>query len=182
MPGSRATAGALAAALCAVALAACGDDDQGTIPEDQGQAMLDQVATVESLVDQGECNDARSAAVGFTQQVDELPDEVDREVQAALVEAGANLVELTQNPDQCEPVVTGPSGVAETVPDEEEETPEQTLPDEETPEEETEQPEETPLKDTGGETKTGGGSSNGEDGGDTGSGSGSTGGIGSGGG
>ena len=152
MPGIRAIASALAA-VCAVAgLAACGSDDEGTIPQENGQLMLAQLEDVEQAVDAQDCDTARSAAVGFTDQVDALPSEVDSEVRDALVEAGNQLVALTQDPEQCTPVDTGASDDATQT-----EQPETEIPEEqEVPEEDTTD-EETPPPDEGGDGNSGNG-------------------------
>lgn len=114
MPGIRArTTCALALAACALALGACGNDDEGTIPREQGEVLLAQLAAVEDAVDNGLCDAARSSAVEFAAAVSELPEDVDADVRAALVEASANLAELADDPSQCTPADTGTTDVVE---------------------------------------------------------------------
>jgi hypothetical protein len=172
MPGIRATASALAA-VCVVGLAACGGDDGGTIPPENGDALLAQLDDVEQSIAAGDCDTARSAAVGFNDLVNDLPDDVDADVQKALAEGGGNLVELTSNSEQCTPVDTGASGeVEQTEPAPEPPAEEETTPDEETPPAD----EETPPADEGGNGNQGNGNSGG---GNEGDGESSGGGIGS---
>ena len=178
MPGIRATASALAV-VCAVALTACGSDDEGTIPPENGDAMLAQLDDVEQSVAANDCDTARSAAVGFTEQVDDLPSEVDPDVRKALVDAGNNLVQLTTDADQCSQTITGPSGqtgaTEETDPTTEPPAEETPPPEEETPPAE----EETPPADEGGNGNQGNGNGNGNGGEFSGGGENSGGGIGS---
>ena len=54
MPGNRALLSALAAAACAVGVAACGgDDEDGPIPAEQGNQLLDQLDEIEAAVSEG---------------------------------------------------------------------------------------------------------------------------------
>lgn len=131
---------ALVAVACAAALGACGNDEPGTIPTDTGQQLLTQLDAVESAVEEGDCDTARENAVEFSELVSNLPEDVDGELRRALVEASANLVELTDDPEQCEPD-TGPTG--ETgVTDEVTEVPEAPVPVEPEAPEEEDEPEE----------------------------------------
>ena len=103
MPGIRSkTASALAAAALAAGIAACGGDDDGTIPRDQGERLLAQLDEIESAVDNGQCDVAQAVADSFAQDVDRLPEAVNGEVRGGLEEAGANLRDLADDPDQCE--------------------------------------------------------------------------------
>jgi len=121
MPGIRAITGALAVAACAAALAACGGDDEaGSIPEDQGNQLLGLLDQIDSLVEEGRCDEAQAAAVEFGGQVNQLPSAVDGELRNALVEASARLETLTE--DQCDEPEIGPSDDAEVVPTEPEPT------------------------------------------------------------
>ena len=114
MPGIRArTTCALAVAACALAFGACGNDEEGTIPREEGELLLAQLAAIEDAVDNRLCDAARSSAVEFAATVGELPEDVDPEVRAALVEASANLANLADDPTQCTPVDTGTTDVAE---------------------------------------------------------------------
>ena len=114
MPGIRArTTCALAVAACVFAFGACGNDDESTIPREEGEVLLAQLAAIEDAVGNGLCEAARSSAVEFATAVSELPEEVDPEVRAALVEASANLAELADDPTQCKSADTGTTDVVE---------------------------------------------------------------------
>jgi hypothetical protein len=110
MPGIRAISGALAVAACALGLAACGGDEEGgPIPQDSGEMLLGQLDQIETAVEAGACGTAQAAAVSFAEGVNDLPPEVGGELRTRLVEASANLEELSQT--QCdEPPPTGATG------------------------------------------------------------------------
>ena len=95
-------------------MSACGGDDEGTIPPDAGQRLLDQLAQVEGAVDAGDCDRAQEAAVTFATGVSDLPPEVDGDVRDGLVDASAQLEELSADPQQC--IETGATGETGTVP------------------------------------------------------------------
>jgi hypothetical protein len=115
MPGIRATSGALAVVACAVGLAACGgDEDDGPIPQDAGDALIAQLDQIESAVEEGACDAAQATALEFAQGVNDLPPEVSGELRERLVEASANLEELSQT--QCEVPDTGTTGETGEVP------------------------------------------------------------------
>jgi hypothetical protein len=111
MPGIRVT---LAVVACSVGLAACGsEDDAGPIPREQGDSLLAQLDQIEQAAQAGLCEEAQATALSFAQSVNDLPSEVDGELRQALVEASANLEQLST--EQCEPVI-GPSGGTGEVP------------------------------------------------------------------
>ncbi len=95
-------------ALCTLVLAACGDDEDGTIPDEPAQSLQAQLDQIEASVGAGECDAAQTQAVGFAQSVNELPDDVDSRVREKLVEAAGNLAALTGT--QCEEPDTGTTG------------------------------------------------------------------------
>ena len=166
MPGIRALTSAMAAVACATALAACGgEDENGPIPPEQGNQLLERLSEIEAAVDQGDCDRARQLAVGLAEDVGRLPLVEDPELRDALVEASGNLVSLTEDPQECQPD-TGATGPAETVPTTETTTPTTTEPTTtEEPEEEDEgrgPPDEPPG---GGKGDPGGGNDNGNGGG-----------------
>jgi len=180
MPGIRASSSALAVAACAAALAACGGDDEGgPIPQEAGDQLIDQLDQIQTLVNDGFCDEAQQVAVSFATGVNELPEEVSGELRDRLVDASSNLESLTT--DQCTGA-TGASGETGEVPPEttEEPTTEETT-EPTTTEEEEPPPDEDdgggPPADTPGNGDPGGGNEGGGSvGGDEGSG-----GIGSGG-
>lgn len=117
VPGTRAIRGALATFACAFALTACGGgEDGGTIPAGDGEDLLAQLDRIDSLITDGECDAAQAEATDFAEQVSALSGEVEGNVRDALVDASANLAELSQ--DQCEPAETGASGEEGAVPEE----------------------------------------------------------------
>jgi hypothetical protein len=84
---------ALAAGL--ILAAGCGSgDDEGTIPTDGEQALLDRLAAVEAALADGDCDLAASEADAFHDQANLLPKLEDQEVKTAIQEAGARLEEL----------------------------------------------------------------------------------------
>ena len=182
MPGIRASSSALAVVACASALAACGGDDEGgPIPQEAGDQLIGQLDQIETLVSDGDCDEAQqTAASASRRRVNELPEEVGGELRDRLVEASGNLESLTT--DQCTPATgaTGETGEVQPETTEEPTTPEETT-EPTTTEEDEPPPEEDdgggPPADTPGNSDPGGGNEGGGNiGGDEGSG-----GIGSGG-
>jgi hypothetical protein len=98
-------------ATCAFALVACGSDDEGTIPPDDAQAMLDALGDAQAERDEQDCAGLADAAGNLITEVDDLPDSVDPEVRTALAEGGQNLQDLASDESKCEPAgPTGPTG------------------------------------------------------------------------
>ena len=99
--GKRAILGAMATAACALAVSACGgEEEEGTIPQDQAaqiEALLNQL---EQRLDEGNCKGAEDTALEITIRVEALPDQVDGELRQTLVAASSNLVD--QSRTQCE--------------------------------------------------------------------------------
>jgi len=124
VPGIRARFGAMAAFACALTLAACGGgSDEGTIPQDEGQAILDQLAQVDQQVSDGECDAAEATALDLAEEINNLPSEVDGELRQTLITASGRLIEQTRDPQQCkepepEPPPTGASGEEGVLPEE----------------------------------------------------------------
>ena len=115
MPGKLLNTIRLAAVACVLAIAGCGGDDgEGTIPPDAAEALLAELAAVESNVRQGDCDAARDGSEAFAGTVNELPGEVDPDVRSGLVRASSNLVELIES--DCEEAHTGASGEEGVVP------------------------------------------------------------------
>ncbi|MQA73238.1 MAG: hypothetical protein GEU88_02605 [Solirubrobacterales bacterium] len=92
-----------------LALASCGSGDEGTIPQDDSEALISLTEAIESAVANGDCDAARERANQLADEVEALPPEVDPDVQKGLLDAAANLVEKAQDPEQCE-VATGATG------------------------------------------------------------------------
>jgi hypothetical protein len=118
MPGPRRRLAATAAiAAAALGLAACGSEDDGTIPRDDAEAMLAFLSEVQSAVDAGACTSATTDASQFVEAVNQLPKDVGTETKEELRAAGENLVEMTQDetkcaePDEDPPPDTGTTGI-----------------------------------------------------------------------
>jgi hypothetical protein len=96
--------------VCAFALgfSACGGDDDGTIPPDDADNLLNQVEAVKDAVDEGNCELAQDHAQELISVVNNLPNEVDSKVASELTKAASNLDELAADPTEC---VSGASGV-----------------------------------------------------------------------
>jgi hypothetical protein len=103
VPGTRilARVGTACAIALTPTLSACGgDDDQGTIPQAEGNAILDQLETVQEQVDAGECDAAEETAQQVQAAIDGIGQDVSDELEEALVSASGNLTALTRT--QCE--------------------------------------------------------------------------------
>jgi hypothetical protein len=118
----RKTSAAVGAVAVAVAVAACGSDDEKTIPPDASEQLIAQLQEVESQVSAGRCELAQSEAQGFRSSVDQLPAEVGTETKEELRELANNLISLASNPDQCEAPEAGATGEDGVVPEETETT------------------------------------------------------------
>jgi hypothetical protein len=166
--------------LClASILAGCGGGgEDGTIPPDRANAMIDRLDAVESNVD-SDCDLAVEHANDLVDDVNELPAETGEDVKAALRDAAARLVELTS--ERCdaaaaeeeepttteettteEPETTEETTTTETTTDDEETTTEEEPTDEEPPPTEEQQPSEPqPTDEPPAEGEIGGGSESG---------------------
>ena len=179
MPGIRATLGALAVVACAAGLAACGGDEEGgPIPQDAGETLIAQLDQIESAVQEGECDAAQTTALDFAQGVNDLPAEVSGELRTRLVEASANLEELSQT--QCAAPATGATGETGAVPTTTDTSTTSTTETTTTDTTTEEPPPEPDEGDEGGDEQSGGGNAGGGSGaGGSGEGDDSSGGIGS---
>ncbi|MGH2961244.1 MAG: hypothetical protein ACRDL3_03485 [Solirubrobacterales bacterium] len=136
---------------CALALAACGGDEEGTIPPESAAALLQSLDDARGERDQEDCQGIEDAAGNLRAQVEQLPDTVDAEVRTALEEGTDNLVGLADDPEECESAgTTGPSDQQTETTDTTTEFTEPTTP-ETTTEEEKEPPPEQPENEGGGE-------------------------------
>jgi hypothetical protein len=162
--GARVTC-ASAVAACALLLAACGGEDEGTIPKEQGATLLAQLDAIESSVEAGDCDAAQATADEFAATVNALPGEVPQDVRGALIEASANLEELAADPAECKEPEVGPTDTETTTSSTTETTTSSTTSsttDETTTDEETAPPDDPgggPPADTPGNSNPGGGSS-----------------------
>lgn len=97
----RATSAAFAAAM--MGLAGCGGSgDEGTIPSQNADELLQQLSLVETNVADGNCTTATTEAQQFVLAVNALPKDVGAETKEGLRDAGENLVAMTQDPAECE--------------------------------------------------------------------------------
>ena len=152
----------------ALAFAGCGSDDEGTIPPDDAENLLNQIEAVQAAVDENNCVLAEQHAQELIATVNNLPSDVDREVAGELTKAADNLRGMTTDPDECTTGASGFDGVqttdttdTETTEPEttvtETTTPEEETTTEEAPEEEQQQPpEEQPEPPAGGDQGGGG--------------------------
>jgi hypothetical protein len=132
MPRVAASPLALAATLCAaaLALASCGGgSDAKLLPGETAQEISENLDAVQRLVDEGECLEAEEAALEVSTQVEALRG-IDPELKQVL-ERGAD--RLNEVVDTCEPATedTSEEAVPETTETTEEEPEEQKKADEE---------------------------------------------------
>jgi hypothetical protein len=165
----------LLAIAAATLLAGCGGED-GTIPADRSDQLVTRLDEVEGAVAEGNCDGAQASADLFVTQVDQLPEDVDDEVERLLIAGGERLQQLAT--EQCEEPDIGATGESEFVPPEEpveeppvEPTDEQTT-DGDTTDDQTQQPDD----EQGGGNQGGGSADGGNQGGGDGSGTGGVGG------
>jgi hypothetical protein len=109
---------AAAAALCLLAvLAGCGSSDK-LIPQSRASTMLDELAQVRSLSDQGECDKAAAQASKLSDRVAELPSSVDAALARRLRSGVRHLQDVIRTDCQTQPAVTdtGPTETTTTPP------------------------------------------------------------------
>jgi len=94
----------LAILLClgAGTLAACGSGEDGTIPQDNSDAMLATLDQVEHAVEDGNCEIAANGVSQLNEQVNTLPKEAGVEVKEDLRRLVDNLDQQVNDPNQCE--------------------------------------------------------------------------------
>jgi hypothetical protein len=112
---ARRTPKSLLACAVALALGGCGGGGDGTIPPDEADNLLNQLAALQDDVSRGDCDTAKQHAEEFKTGVNELPNDVDPDVASELTKAAANLEDLAADPSQCAGSgTTGESGVDAT--------------------------------------------------------------------
>ena len=89
--------------VAAALLAGCGSDEEGTIPADDADTLISLLNAVEEAVADQNCEFAEDYASQFVDAVNQLPAEVDDEVKEGLREAGQQMTDLSQDPEQCDP-------------------------------------------------------------------------------
>lgn len=92
---------ALLAGVFAIAIGGCGSGDNGTIPPQNSEELLNVLTQIETLVETGDCTLAAGRVTELTDAINQLPDDVDPEVQSALTKGASNLLALTKDPDNC---------------------------------------------------------------------------------
>jgi hypothetical protein len=112
MPGH--TKIALLAGVFAIAIGGCGSGDNGTIPPQNSEELLQMLAQVESLVETGDCTVAVGPVTELTDAINELPDDVDSKVQSELTKGASNLLAQIKDPENCPEGATGGTGVETT--------------------------------------------------------------------
>jgi hypothetical protein len=104
---------ALLGAVFALGIAGCGGND-GTIPQDNSQQLLNMLTLLQNQVETGDCTLAEGTASQIDEAISKLPDSVDPDVQNALSKAAENLTELSKDPSQCDSSTTGAQGAQTT--------------------------------------------------------------------
>jgi hypothetical protein len=104
----------LLAGVFAIAIGGCGSGDDGTIPPQTSEELLNMLTQVESLVETGNCAVAVGPVTELTDAINELPDDVDSEVQSALTKGASNLLTQIKDPDNCPEGATGGAGAEPT--------------------------------------------------------------------
>lgn len=87
---------AVLGAVAATAIAGCGSDD-GTIPPNDAENLINRLDVIESHVQDQNCDQAQAQADGFRDEVNLLPASVDDEVKRGLQQVADQLVELAES-------------------------------------------------------------------------------------
>jgi hypothetical protein len=115
---------ALALAAGALGLSACGDDEGGTIPPENADALLAEVETLEQSIEADQCSNAAASVARLQDQVDLLPKEVGEPTKDDLRDLTDNLQTLVASdcdeaqeaPDTTTTPGTGATGQGGSVP------------------------------------------------------------------
>jgi hypothetical protein len=105
------------AALVALGLAACGEEDAQLLPGGTAREITANLDTVQQLSDEGDCVGAESAAQQVGEQIEAL-EGVDRKLKVALEDGAARLEEVIV---ECEETTTEAVAPAEISPEDDEE-------------------------------------------------------------
>jgi tRNA/tmRNA/rRNA uracil-C5-methylase (TrmA/RlmC/RlmD family) len=117
------------------ALVGCGGDGgpDPSISSQEAAVLVSRIDEIRDNVDVGSCLVAQDRTEELLNEIDELPDSVDQEVKNALTRGATNLLDLLEDPDQCEPRTTTTEPTTTTAPTTTEEeqptTTERTRPD-----------------------------------------------------
>jgi len=158
---AKTTLAAFACAAIAAAGAGCGggDDSGGTIPPGNADQLLNQLDALQTDLETGRCDFVAGHAEEVRAAATQLPATVDPEVKQGVLEATDQIVELSQDPDQCSSSsgATGETDSTSTDTSTAEEpttAPTTTSTETTTAEEEPTQPEGEQGSDQGGQTET----------------------------
>jgi hypothetical protein len=85
----------------ALAISGCGSGNDGTIPPNDAETLLNLLSAVQTEAAQGECELAQDHAQEFVSAVGNLPSDVDPKVADELDSAATNLDQLAKDPSEC---------------------------------------------------------------------------------
>jgi hypothetical protein len=111
----------------------CGGDDgpDPSVSAQEAGVLVSRLDEIQSNVDVGSCLVAADRTEELLAEIDQLPDSVDQEVRNALTRGATNLLDLLEDPEQCEPRTTTveTTTTAPTTTEEEETTTQRTRPE-----------------------------------------------------
>jgi hypothetical protein len=124
---------ALLAAGVSAGLLGCGGDDgpDPSLSAQEAGVLVSRLDEIQSNVDVGSCLVAADRTEELLAEIEELPDSVNQEVRNALTRGTTNLLDLLEDPEQCEPRTTTveTTTTAPTTTDEDETTTQRTRPE-----------------------------------------------------
>ena len=91
-------------AAAAVGLVSCGGDEEGLLPGDNAEQIVDNLNSVEQAAANGECDAAADGAEEVRSQIDDLGDEVNTQLKQRLSDGAERLVSVIST--SCEEAVT----------------------------------------------------------------------------
>ena len=81
-------------AAAAFGLVSCGGDEEGLLPGDNAQEIVDNLNNVEQAAANGDCDEARADAETVAQQIDELGSGVNTQLKQRLADGAQELISL----------------------------------------------------------------------------------------
>jgi hypothetical protein len=99
---------ALIVAGASAGVLGCGGDGgpDPSISAQEAGVLVSRLDEIQSNVDVGSCLVAADRTEELLAEIDQLPDSVDQEVRNALTRGATNLLDLLEDPEQCEPRTT----------------------------------------------------------------------------
>jgi hypothetical protein len=99
---------ALVAACVSAGLLGCGGDEgpDPSLSAQEAGVLVSRLDEIRSNVDVGSCLVAADRTEELLGEIEELPDSVNQEVKNALTRGATNLLDLLEDPEQCEPPIT----------------------------------------------------------------------------